>query len=452
MSEPSKPLLVVDDDVGVQCQLRWAFEDLELVTAETRQGAIAQIRRHEPPVVTLDLGLPPDAQGTGEGFATLKEILSLAPNTKVIVITGNDDRENAVQAVGLGAYDFYQKPIDPDLLRLMVDRTFKLHELEQENQRLSRARSRDSALSGVIAVSEEMEQVRRTVEKIAPTNATTFLLGESGTGKELIAQALHGMSNRADGPFIAINCAAIPETLLESELFGYERGAFTGANKTTRGKIEFANNGTLFLDEVGDLPFSLQAKLLRFLQERVLERIGGREEIPVDVRVVCATNQDLYQLINKGLFREDLYYRLTELTVRIPPLRERQEDSVVIAWALLRRFAHEQGRRVPTLVPDAVRAIEQYQWPGNVRELENRIRRAVIMAENNQITPEDLELSAPETDTMPLNLRQMRDHAERTALNRALTHVDGNMSRAAELLGVTRPTLYTLLNKHDMRS
>ncbi|NIR31898.1 MAG: PEP-CTERM-box response regulator transcription factor, partial [Gammaproteobacteria bacterium] len=410
----------------------------------------AHLRRHEPPLVTLDLGLPPDPNGVSEGFATLGEIVKLAPHTKVIVITGNADRENAVRAVGDGAYDFYQKPIDAELLQLIIDRAYKLYELEEENRRLAR-RSASSPLSGIIATSPQMLKACRTVEKVAPTDVTVLLLGESGTGKELIARALHELSNRAAGPFVAINCAAIPETLLESELFGYEKGAFTGATRQVRGKIEYAHGGTLFLDEIGDLPLDLQAKLLRVLQERVIERVGGREEIRVDVRVVGATHQDLSGLIAEERFREDFYYRVSEVEVRIPPLRERDGDTAILARSFLQRFAEDRKRPIKGFTMDALEALEAHAWSGNVRELENRVKRAVVMSEGQKVTAEDLELEAVAQDGTPLNLRQIREEAEQRALNKTLSYVNGNISRAAELLGITRPTLYALLDKYRMR-
>jgi two-component system NtrC family response regulator len=446
-----KNLLIVEDDLGLQRQLQWSFCDYEIITAEDRQEAIALVRRHEPPVVTLDLGLPPDPGGVSEGMLALREILVLAPYTKIIVITGNDSREHAVQAVGAGAYDFYSKPIDPDTLKLIIGRAYQLYELEMENRRLRRVDR--SPLEGVIATSPEMRKVCRAIEKIAPTDVTTLILGESGTGKEVITRALHRLSRRDNQVFVAINCAAIPENLLESELFGYEKGAFTGAVRQIRGKIEYANKGTLFLDEIGDLPRNLQAKLLRFLQERVIERVGGREEIPVDVRVVCATNRNLKELISQGQFREDLYYRVSEVTVTLPPLRERPGDAVVIGRALLDRFAKAYGKAIRGFTDDAIAAIEGYAWPGNVRELENCIKRVVVMAEGSRITAKDLGLLiSVEQEALSLNLRQIREHSEREALARAVTMVNGNLSRAAELLGITRPTLYALLDKYEMRS
>jgi two-component system NtrC family response regulator len=445
----AKKLLVVEDDPGLQSQLRWCFDQYEVLDAADRPSAVAQMRRHEPPVVLQDLGLPPDPAGVSEGMASLSEILAIAPHAKVIVITGNGDRESAVKAVGLGAYDFYHKPIDTDVLTLIVERAYRMHELEEENRRLLRENA--SPFEGIVATSERMLQICRMVEKVAPTNATVLLLGESGTGKELLARALHSLSGSAGGAFVAINCAAIPDTLLESELFGYAKGAFTGAVKQTRGKIEYAQDGTLFLDEVGDMPLALQAKLLRFLQQRVIERVGGHQEIPVDVRVVCATNQDLPELIKQGRFREDLYYRINEVGVRIPPLRDREGDVVVLARALLDKFAQRHKRALRGFSPDAIQVIQVYPWPGNVREMENKINAAVILAEGSQVTAKDLELDAQTAEPFAVNLRQVRDRAERRAIQHALSIDDGNISKAAELLGISRPTLYDLMNKHGLK-
>ncbi len=449
MTDTEKKLLIVEDDAGLQSQLRWSFEDYEVAMAEDRESAIAQLRRTEPAVVTLDLGLPPDPGGVSEGFATLETILSLAPDTKVIVVTGHNDRNNAVRAIGMGAYDFYEKPIDPDLLSLVVERAARLHALEAENRRL--ALSMDSSpLEGIIAASPQMLRVCRTVEKLAPTDVSTLILGESGTGKEAIVKALHSLSSRADRRLVAINCAAIPENLLESELFGYEKGAFTGAAKTTPGKIETAEGGVLFLDEVGDLPLALQAKLLRFLQERVIERVGGRKEIPVDVRVVCATHRDLREMIAEQTFREDLYYRINEATINIPPLRERDGDVVLLARWFLQRFATQLKRPVKGFSKRALELMESYDWPGNVRELENRVKRAVIMADGAQVTEQDLELEEQEGEQEPFNLREVRERAEYRAVLRALSFSENNVSHTAEMLGITRPTLYNLLKKYNI--
>jgi two-component system NtrC family response regulator len=449
VTDSARCLLVVEDDPGLQSQLRWCFEDYQVLVAEDRESALAQLRRFEPPVVLQDLGLPPDAEGVSEGLATLEQVLAIAPDTKVIVVTGHGDQENAVRAVGLGAYDFYQKPVDTDILHLIVGRAYQIYALEQENQRLLREQS-VSPLDGIVAASEKMLNVCRIIEKVAPTNATTLLQGESGTGKELLARALHSLSPRAGENFVAINCAAIPENLLESELFGYERGAFTGAVKQTPGKVETADGGTLFLDEIGDMPMSLQAKLLRFLQERVVERVGGREEIPVNVRVVCATNKDLPTSISEGSFREDLYYRVSEITIQIPPLREREGGRLILARALLNKYAGQHGRPLRGFTQEAQAAVQAYRWPGNVRELENKIKGAVIMAEGKQVTAEDLGLAEASEDGPDLNLREVRKRAESHAIKRAMVFAAGNISQAAKLLGITRPTLYDLLQKYEI--
>ncbi len=445
-----RKLLIVEDDPGIQSQLKWCFEDYEVIPAENRVAAINELRRHEPPVVLQDLGLPPDDDGVEEGFATLKEILQLAPFTKVVVVTGHGDQSNAVKAVGLGAYDFYQKPVDVDTLQLIVQRAYHIHELEAENRRLSQQGSTAAMLNGIIAGSDAMMKVCRIIEKVAPTSVTTLLLGESGTGKEVLARAVHTLSTRAEEPFVAINCAAIPETLLESELFGFEKGAFTGAVKTTPGKVEVADGGTLFLDEIGDMPLPLQAKLLRFLQERVVERVGGRSEIPVDVRVVCATNKKLADEMAAGRFREDLYYRISEITIEIPPVRERDGGRIVLARHLLAKFAKQQGKNIKGFSGDAQDAIDTYAWPGNVREMENRIKASVIMAEGKLVTAEDLGLK-PAGEAPSLNLRLVRQEAETRAIRDALARTAGNISRAAELLGITRPTLYDLMQKYSVQ-
>ena len=451
-SEKMRPLLIVEDDPALQKQIRWAFDQYETLTAGDRESALAHIRRHLPPVVTMDLGLPPDPDSVSEGFRLLEEILKIAPETKVIVLTGQNDRSNALRAVALGAYDFFAKPFEIDMLALTIDRAFRLYDLQQENIRLQLMHQPD-VLAGLISRDPEVLRVCRTVEKVAVSDATVLVLGESGTGKELIARGVHAASARSKQRFIAINCAAIPENLLESELFGYEKGAFTGAAKTTPGKIEVANGGTLMLDEIGDLPMSLQAKLLRFLQERVIERIGGRQEIPVDVRIVCATHQDLKTLIREGRFREDLFYRLAEIVVTLPPLRDRRGDAALLAHAFVRRFADEYKRGSMTLREDALRAIESHSWPGNVRELENCIKRAVIMADGNQITLEDvgLEVTGDGEEPPALDLRLAREEAEKRVIITALGRVDGNVLRAAEMLGVSRPTLYDLMHRYGLK-
>ena len=446
----AEKLLIVEDDPGLQKQLKWCFENYEIIAAEDRQGAMAQLRRHEPMVVLQDLGLPPDPDGTSEGMATLSEILSVAPHTKVVVVTGNGDESSAIRAVGLGAYDFYEKPVDTDTLNLIVDRAFHIAHLERRNRELMLSGS--SPLDGLITGSQRMLKVCRLVERVAATSASVLLLGETGSGKEVLARAVHNLSDRAKQRFVAINCAAIPENLLETELFGYEKGAYTGAHRQTPGKIELADGGTLFLDEIGDMPMALQSKLLRFLQERVVERVGGREEIPVDVRVVCATHQDLDEHIRDGAFREDLYYRISEVVVDIPPVRERDGDAVLLARALLARAAERHGRNLRGFTDAALDAIRSYSWPGNVRELENRINRAVIVADGRLLDVDDLDLELSEDPTATLNLRQVRDQAERRALEAAMAYAQSNVSRAAELLGVSRPTLYDLMKKHGMKA
>ena len=443
-------LLIVEDDPALQTQMRWAFDQYETALASDRESAITQLRRHEPAVVTMDLGLPPHPDGPTEGLQLLQDVLSAAPDTKVIVLTGQNDHENALKAIGLGAYDFYSKPFQPELLALIIERAFRLHELQAENKRLQ-FNQRSSALSGILTRDPQMLNICRTIEKVATTNATVMLLGESGTGKELLARGVHDLSGRKKARFMAINCAAIPENLLESELFGYEKGAFTGASKQTPGKIETANGGTLFLDEIGDLPSALQAKLLRFLQGRTIERIGGREEIAVDVRVVCATHQDLTVMIGEGRFREDLYYRLAEIVVNIPPLRERKGDATLLAHAFVLQYAEEQKRGTMTLLPEAIGAIEANSWPGNVRELENRAKRAVIMAEQNTLRAIDFGLEPANIGSENLNLRQVRDNAEREAITQVMSRVDGNVSKAADLLGISRPTLYDLISRLGLK-
>ncbi len=448
-SDKQRTLLIVEDDLALQKQMRWAFDACETVVASDRESAIVQLRKHEPAVVTMDLGLPPAPDDVSEGFKLLREILTLAPDTKVIVLTGQHDRENAVKAVGLGAYDFFAKPFEPELLNLTIERAFRMHDLQMENARL--AALEGSPLSGLLTRDPGMLKICRTIEKLASASATVALLGESGTGKEILARGLHMLSSRARERFVAINCAAIPDTLLESELFGYEKGAFTGAVRQTLGKIETANGGTLFLDEIGDLPLALQAKLLRFLQERSIERIGGREEIPVDVRIVCATHRDLKAQIQAGVFREDLYYRLAEIVIEIPALRQREGDATYLAHAFVQRFAKENGRRAPMLTDDALSAIEAHRWPGNVRELENCLKRAVIMTDGDCITAEDLGLAAGDEDLAIFNLRQVRDEAERAAVLKVIARTNGNIARAAEILGVSRPSLYDLLGRFGLK-
>ncbi len=448
--ENSKPvLLIVEDDPGLQKQLKWSFGQYEVITADDADSALAQIRRYSPAVVTMDLGLPPEPDTPRIGLSLLPQMIALVPSLKVVVMTGQNDRANALAAIAAGAYDFMAKPVEPDILRLIVERAFRVHALQEENKRL-REVVEQAPLAGVISRDQTMQTLCRTVEKVAPSSATIMIIGESGTGKELFARAVHNLSNRRDGPFVAINCAAIPDTLLESELFGYERGAFTGAQKQTKGKVEYAAGGTLFLDEIGDIPSSLQAKLLRFLQERVIERLGGRQEIAVDVRIVCATHQNLQKLIELSQFRQDLYYRLSEIVLQIPPLRARAGDSVLIANAILKRGLDGDRRQPLSLSPDAASAIDNYAWPGNVRELENVIKRAAILSDSAQIQSSDLNLPTGVAQSVR-SLRDVRDEAERFAIQHALGVTDGNVARAADLLGVSRPTLYDLMKRFGFR-
>ena len=453
MANARQKLLIVEDDLGLQKQLKWSYEDFDVFCAANRDEAMALLRLEAPDVVTLDLGLPPDPDGVTEGFAVLDEMLKLKPDTKIIVASGHGAKESALRAISAGAWDFYQKPVDIDELHLIVRRAFHVRELEMANERLQQPDAGGELLLGSIMTgSTDMLKVARTIERVANTGVSVMLLGASGTGKELLARGLHNASDRRDKPFVAINCGAIPENLLESELFGHEKGAFTGAVKMTEGKIEIASGGTLFLDEVGDIPLPLQVKLLRFLQERTIERVGGRKTIPVDVRVVCATHRNLNQMIADQTFRDDLYYRLAEVTVPIPSLTERTGDAVLLAKHFVARFAKEMNPSIKGLSTSALTAIDQWNWPGNVRELENRMKRAVIMADGKFITADDLEFGDEDDDTLLLNLKAAREAADRKAIRRAISQTEGNISSAAKLLGISRPTLYDLLKQYDLQA
>ncbi len=452
MAESKEKLLIVEDDPGLQKQLKWAYEDFEVIVAGDRESAIDLLRSEEPDVVTLDLGLPPDPDGVTEGFATMDAILSLKPDTKVIVASGHGEKDSALRAIASGAWDFYQKPVDIDELGLIVRRAFHVRKLELENQHLATKTDGDRVLGQIITGAPEMMKVAQMIERVANTNASVMLLGASGTGKELLARGLHDSSDRRDRAFVAINCAAIPENLLESELFGHEKGAFTGAIKTTEGKIEQANGGTLFLDEVGDIPLPLQVKLLRFIQERVVERIGGRKQIAVDTRIVCATHQNLEAMISENAFREDLFYRLAEIVIKIPALADRPGDASLLARHFQKKFTEEINPAVKGLAPDALAALEAWKWPGNVRELENRIKRAVIMADGKLVTAQDLDLETNDDEPVDLlNLKAAREAADRMAIRRAISQTDGNISNAAKLLGISRPTLYDLLKQYQLQ-
>jgi two-component system NtrC family response regulator len=450
MADPAiKPkLLIVEDDADLRRQLQWAFSEYEVFVAGDREAALSALRSERPAVVTLDLGLPPDPDGTSEGFATLEALLAHSPTTKVIVASGHEARESAQTAVALGAYDFYAKPIEINDLKLIIKRAFHLHTLEDENRQLAEQAAHQS-VDGIITAAPAMLAVLRTIEKVAASDASVMLLGASGTGKELLARAIHDKSARKRGNFVAINCAAIPETLLEAELFGHERGAFTGAVKTNVGKIEMAQGGTLFLDEIGDVPHAMQVKLLRFLQERVIERIGGRKAIPINARIVTATHQDLTTLMQDGRFREDLYYRLAEMVIRIPSLAERPGDAVLLAKHFQRKFRAAKQGQAKGFAPAALTALGNWPWTGNVRELENRVKRAMIMADGPLITPADLDLDEPADGEMK-DLKTAREVADRAALATALANNDGNMSAAARELNISRPMLYHLLSSYGM--
>lgn len=442
-------LLIVEDDEGLCSQYRWAFPAYDAVITQNRAQAVAAVKRDSPPVVLMDLGLPPDPDGVSEGFATLAEVLHLAPRTKLIVVTGNGERANALRAIAGGAYDFCEKPVEIAVLQTIIERGLNLYRLEEENRRLSAQPAR-SSIERIVTADPGMLKICRDIERIAATNVPVLLLGESGTGKEALAKAVHDLGPRAKHPFVAINCGAIPENLLESELFGHERGAFTGAVKQTIGKIENANKGTLFLDEVGDLPHPLQVKLLRFLQDQIVERIGGRQKIQVDVRIVSATNANLEEKIGQGIFRGDLFYRMNAITVRIPPLRERGGDIMLLANFFLNRFNQEFGRDIRGFSEHAVQALTNHEWPGNVRELENRLKRAVVMADRKTIDAADLELTPPEAELPDLDLRAARLRAEREVLMEALARSNNTLAIAARMLGVSRPTLYGLMEAHGL--
>jgi len=450
-------LLVIEDDPGLQSQLSWCFDGFEVVVADDEESALNQIKDHEPSVVTLDLGLPPDAGGVSVGFSILQKIVQRNSATKVIVVTGQEDRANALRAIKMGAYDFFNKPIDAKILSLVVDRAYKLYCIEQENKALLE-RNVHSPLRGIITSSASMLSVCRTIEKIAPSDLSVVVLGESGTGKEVVARAIHDLSKNAKGNFVAINCAAIPENLLESELFGHEKGAFTGASSQKKGKVEMANNGTLFLDEIGDMALDLQSKVLRFLQERVIERVGGVKEISINTRVICATHQPLKEMIKSKTFREDLYFRLNDINIELPPLRERDDDILLLAKVFLERYVKQQNKAIKGISPAAEYTLHNYECKGNVRELEQIIRRAVIMSSTDYIQPNDLLLaensvvipSISLNKEKPLSLSLARSYAEKLAIFRAMTEVDGNVSKAAKLLDISRPTLYALIERLDI--
>lgn len=444
---PKLKLLIVDDDESIRTQMKWALvQDYEVFLAEDRSSALAILARERFAVVTLDLGLPPDPDGTEEGFLLLSAILEKDPLAKVVILTGRSEKEHALHAVAQGAYDFFLKPVQIDELKVVLRRALYVYQLEHENRMLQQRVCNDS-FEGMLGNSPQIQEVFAAIRKVAPTEVSVLIQGESGTGKELAARAIHRMSNRKNGPFVAINCGAIPENLLESELFGHEKGAFTGAHALKKGRIESAQEGTLFLDEIGELPLPLQVKLLRFLQEQQLVRIGGREEISVNVRVIAATNTDLQRSMREGRFREDLYFRLRVVTLTMPPLREREGDALLLAKAFIRECAAEAKRKISGFTQQALKTIESYDWPGNIREMENRIKRAVIMAEGTKLTSEDLELGSPYAKYEGRALKDAREELERELVTRALAKHKGKITQAAAELGISRPTLYELMEK-----
>lgn len=440
-------LLIVDDDEEIRTQMRWSLaSSYDISQAGNREGAIQQFKEHEPPVVLLDLGLPPRPNLVDEGMATLAEIMQIAPKTKVIIISGQGERENALEAIGRGAYDFMSKPVDTEELQLVLKRCYYVADLERDYISMQRKLNED-AFEGMLGTSEPMQKVFNLVRKVATSDAPVMILGESGTGKEMIANAIHNRSSQVDGPFVAINCSAIPESLLESELFGHEKGSFTGADGTRVGKIEQANGGTLFLDEIGEVPLNVQVKLLRFLQESYIERVGGREQIPVKARIVAATNADLKKGMAEGTFREDFYFRLSVVELDLPPLRERGEDIEFIATSFLKRFAAEAGNANLTFSAAALKAIRSYPWTGNVRELQNRVRRAAIMSEGNKVSPEDLQLPTDRALPAGTTLKEARESLEKEMIQAALKKQKGKVTAAAAELGISRPTFYELLDR-----
>jgi two-component system NtrC family response regulator len=462
MSSNKRRILILEDDEGLRRQYRWALSDFDLLLASTREEALTLSRGAPPAVAIVDLGLPPDPDGASEGLAALEALRQLSPDTKVIIATGNENREYALRSIALGAYDFFQKPVDIDMLRLIVERAFRLQELEAENRRLAETAPR-SPIDGVLGSSDAMVRLLRMVEKIAPTDVAVLLLGESGTGKELLAQAVHRMSARAKGPFVAINCAAIPETLLESELFGHEKGAFTGAVRQTIGKIEKADRGTLFLDEIGDLPLAMQVKVLRFLQDHVVERIGGRQQIHVDVRIVCATNQDLDKLIAEGRFREDLFYRINVIPISLPALRERREDIGLLAEHFLAKYNEQMEKEITGITHASMELLMQHDWPGNIRELENVMERAVALEASPSILPESLPASirgeAPRGGAAPVeglpdsgfDLEAHVKEIEMGYIAEALKRAGGVQVKAAELLGMSFRSFRYYVKKYNLR-
>lgn len=445
-------VLLVDDDPDIRDQMKWALTpEYSVIEAEDRRSALAAVKRETPSLVVLDLGLPPDIDGASEGLAILREVIQLNPFIKVIVVTGNSDRTNAVTAIESGAYDFIEKPIQLDVLRVVLQRALYRYGVEQD-RRAHYASVEGEEFEGIVGVSEPMQEVFQSIRQVGPTAMPVLIMGESGTGKELVAQAIHRQSTRREQPFVAINCGAIPDNLLESELFGYEKGAFTGAAQQKKGRIEYADGGTLFLDEIGDIPLGLQVKLLRFLQDHKVQRLGGKDAISVDVRILAATNADLHKAIEEGRFREDLFYRLCVIEIAVPQLNERGADIALLARRFMMRFAAEQRKQLKGFSPEAVAALQAYGWPGNVRELENRMNRAVLMAEGAYITPGNLGLCGLAMGgDEALSLKTSRQRHEKDLVRLALDKHEGNVSKTAAELGISRPTLYQLLDRYGLK-
>ncbi len=448
-----KKLLIVDDNDDIRQQLKWGLnQEFQVLLAADGREALQQFKTEKPNVVVLDLGLPPYADSSVEGFRCLDEMLGLNPAAKIIMLTGNNERENALKAMRMGAFDFYAKPPVLNELKVIITRAFHLANIDEQNLRQVSAESVDGGQWGMVGSCPEMQAVFHTIRKVAASNAPILITGESGTGKELVAGAIHEASSRHSGPLVAINCGAIPENLLESELFGHEKGAFTGAHAAVRGKLQYAHKGTLFLDEIGELPVNLQVKLLRFLQEGTIQRVGGREEIAIDARTTCATNVDIAKAIEEGRFREDLYYRIGVINIKLPPLRERGDDILLIAENFLRLYCKENKKKAVRFSSAATAFLKRHNWPGNVRELKNRVQRAVIMCDGTSIGPLDLGCDV-EPAAMPipssdgLSLKMARERMEREMIQQAIERQQGNIMKAAEELGVSRPTLYDLMKK-----
>lgn len=450
-------LIIVEDNEEIRSQLRWGLsKEYEVLVAGDRPEALLLFKKHLPKVITLDLGLPPDEAGCEEGFRCLEDVLRLSPATKVIMITGNEVNENALRAVQNGAYDYYRKPLNLAELKVILARAFHLAAIEKENLRLQNSLDQQHLTpGGIIGHSPQMLEVFSSIRKVASSEVAVLVTGESGTGKELVAKAIHELSPRKSAAFIAINCGAIPENLLESELFGYEKGAFSGANNRVQGKVEYANKGTLFLDEIGELPLNLQVKLLRFLQEKTIQRVGGREDISIDARIIAATNRDIIKDTEAGTFREDLYYRISVIHITLPPLRDRGGDIMLLANFFLRKFGNEFRKKNCRFSPGSVKLLESYEWPGNVRELENRVQRAVIMSDEPIIEPESLDFSLKAAKERvhaftKMTLKDAREMIERELVVAAIESNNNNIARAADVLGVSRPTLYDLVKKHNI--